>query len=437
MAKAWITDLWVKDAIALMPNGDKVRISPTAAELKNIRSLPEHFRTARYGAGKRWRVGWYEPGGERRSRHFDLKSDAERYLAELDDTLRSGRYAPPELAEQPFGKLSQTWLASKRRTKERTVGRYESELAVHILPQWEHIPINQITRQKIDAWVTELIAGTAPREYTGKGRGRKKEPLAPRTVRHVVGRTFGGAIRYAVDEGWIPRDPLRRVELPRPTPSEHLSVLTHQEVDSLATAMTRVIDKRGKPTGSQRDRALVYLLAASGPRINEALALQVQDIRVGDRRADIRRTWTKDRAGKRVLGPPKTWEKRSIPLPDYVIDELRPLMKGRKPTDWLFRGDRTDSALDHKNWYNRLWTPALEHAGLDDDELGLTIHKLRHTAASAAIAAGADVKVVQTMLGHKNASETLDTYSHLWPDRLDEVIVKVTEHRAAALRLAA
>lgn len=112
-------------------------------------------------------------------------------------------------------------------------------------------------------------------------------------------------------------------------------------------------------------------------------------------------------------------------------------MKDRQTTDWLFRAERTDSALDHKNWYNRIWAPALELAGLDDDDLGLTIHKLRHTAASAAIAAGADVKVVQTMLGHKNASETLDTYSHVWPDRLDEVILKVTEHRALALRLAA
>ncbi|QBI51949.1 Tyrosine recombinase XerD [Streptomonospora litoralis] len=58
-------------------------------------------------------------------------------------------------------------------------------------------------------------------------------------------------------------------------------------------------------------------------------------------------------------------------------------------------------------------------AGLDG--LGLTPHKLRHTAASLAIAAGADVKVVQQMLGHATATMTLDTYGHLFPDRLDEV----------------
>ena len=52
---------------------------------------------------------------------------------------------------------------------------------------------------------------------------------------------------------------------------------------------------------------------------------------------------------------------------------------------------------------------------------GLHPHELRHTAASLAIAAGADVKVVQKMLGHKSATMTLDQYGHLFDDRLDDV----------------
>jgi integrase len=52
---------------------------------------------------------------------------------------------------------------------------------------------------------------------------------------------------------------------------------------------------------------------------------------------------------------------------------------------------------------------------------GLVPHGLRHTAASLAVAAGADVKVVQQMLGHKSATMTLDLYGHLFDDRLDEV----------------
>ena len=52
---------------------------------------------------------------------------------------------------------------------------------------------------------------------------------------------------------------------------------------------------------------------------------------------------------------------------------------------------------------------------------GLHPHELRHTAASSAIASGADVKVVQQMLGHSSATMTLDTFGHLFDDRLDEV----------------
>src|SRR5918995_1500777 len=58
---------------------------------------------------------------------------------------------------------------------------------------------------------------------------------------------------------------------------------------------------------------------------------------------------------------------------------------------------------------------------------------LRHTAASLAIASGADVKVVQQMLGHKSATMTLDLYGHLFGDRLDVVADAMDLARSAAL----
>ena len=64
--------------------------------------------------------------------------------------------------------------------------------------------------------------------------------------------------------------------------------------------------------------------------------------------------------------------------------------------------------------------------------VGLTPHKLRHTAASLAIASGANVKVVQQMLGHKSATMTLDLYGHLFGDQLDEVADALDAARNAA-----
>ena len=87
--------------------------------------------------------------------------------------------------------------------------------------------------------------------------------------------------------------------------------------------------------------------------------------------------------------------------------------------------------MRYPNFRRRDWDKAVEAAGLGD--LDLTPHKLRHTAASLAITAGADVKVVQTMLGHKSAAMTLDVYGHLFPDRLDEVADVLDAGRVAAL----
>src|SRR5699024_7718456 len=137
---------------------------------------------------------------------------------------------------------------------------------------------------------------------------------------------------------------------------------------------------------------------------------------------------TEGESGRRVIGSPKTSQRRMVPVAGFVLEELRPLMHGRDGGEWLFRVKRGNGAVDVRNWRYRTWQKALKASGLDD--AGLTIHKLRHTAASAAIGAGADVKVVQLMLGHANAVETLNTYGHLWPDRLDEVTDALTRARS-------
>ncbi|MCS5732716.1 tyrosine-type recombinase/integrase [Herbiconiux daphne] len=119
-----------------------------------------------------------------------------------------------------------------------------------------------------------------------------------------------------------------------------------------------------------------------------------------------------------------------MPLVGFLVDEIKPLIDGHKGTDYVFRTVSGDAIHDH-NWRTLVWTKAVAGAGLD--ELGITPHKLRHTAASMAIAAGADVKLVQRMLGHKDATETLNTYGHLWPDRLDEVTTALEKARSKAL----
>ncbi len=79
--------------------------------------------------------------------------------------------------------------------------------------------------------------------------------------------------------------------------------------------------------------------------------------------------------------------------------------------------------MDPDNWRSRVFAVAREKAGMP----ALRIHDLRHTAASLAIASGADVKVIQRMLGHKSARMTLDLYGHLWDSALDLVASAIDE----------
>jgi len=82
----------------------------------------------------------------------------------------------------------------------------------------------------------------------------------------------------------------------------------------------------------------------------------------------------------------------------------------------VFEGTR-GGVLRNGNFNRRTFGPAAIAIG----EPRLTPHGLRHTAASLAIAAGGNVKVVQQMLGHATANMTLDLYGHLFPDQLDDV----------------
>ena len=116
-----------------------------------------------------------------------------------------------------------------------------------------------------------------------------------------------------------------------------------------------------------------------------------------------------------VWGTPKTHQRREVPLPRFLVDRLRPHLAALTPDDLVFTGVRRGSPLRAAIFRRGHFDAAAAAIGIP----GRHPHELRHTAASLAIAAGADVKVVPQMLGH--ASMTMDTYGHLFENRRDEV----------------
>lgn len=307
-----------------------------------------------------------------------------------------------------------TWLAGRVDLKGATLARYRRDARTYVLPQWGHRRVGTITREEVAAWVADLAAGRAPAEYVKRGTGEstrqtQRGPLSANSIKHLTTLT-SAVLEWAVDTGRVGSNAAHKVKRPRAEQQE-MVFLAHREVEALATAAEGI-------TGARMDRALVLFLAYSGVRIGEATALRVADVDLAARRAHIRQTWTIDADSNRVLDTPKNHERRSVPLTRAVLDTVGPLLEGQPADAFVFRATR-GGAVNDGNWRTRVFVYAASDADLAGR--GVTPHKLRHTAASSAIAAGADVQVVRTMLGHRDASMTLDVYGHLWPDRLDEV----------------
>ncbi len=113
-----------------------------------------------------------------------------------------------------------------------------------------------------------------------------------------------------------------------------------------------------------------------------------------------------------VFGPTKTHQTRTVPVPAALDEYVRTRVAFTAPGGYLFPSP-TGGVWTNTNFRARSgWIEATRRAGVE----GTTIHDLRHTAASLLIAAGADVKAVQVILGHSTATTTMDLNGHLFSE---------------------
>jgi integrase len=176
---------------------------------------------------------------------------------------------------------------------------------------------------------------------------------------------------------------------------------------------------------------VVLVLAYCGLRWSEVAGLKVGRVDLLRRRLDVAEAVTAVNGARLVWGTPKTHETRSVPLPRFLVDDLAVHLAGKAPDDLVFTAP--DGGVMRNRNARRAW---FDRAASAIGETGLTPHELRHTAASLAVSAGANVKAVQRMLGHASAVMTLDRYADLFDDDLDAVGDRLDAVRAAAAALA-
>ncbi len=270
---------------------------------------------------------------------------------------------------------------------------------MHVEPKWGGYAVGRVTKRDVQTWLNELGHSLS---HTSVARARD---------------LLAGILDEAVEENRVVKNPARGLTVKKkPIPDEVF--LTHRQVEALAS--------------EARYGELVRLLAYTGLRWGEATALRVRSVDPGRRRLNIREGVTEVN-GQHVLGSVKSHERRSVAFPDFLDSAVAAACRDKHPDDRLWSssaevssGQGTPVRDGSRRPSSGRWRPT--QASVESHHMTSGI-PLRHSRSGA----GANVKVVQRMLGHKSAKVTLDTYAALFPDDLDNVTSALSRQRAEQL----
>lgn len=347
-----------------------------------------------------WRARYRDEAGREHARHFARKVDAQRWLDDVSSAVLTGTYTDPRTSRVTLADWSATWLAGQVHLKATGRTRVEGIVRNYVVPRWGSTRLRDVSHAEVQAWVTELMAGGLSASSVQRAHGILSQMLD-----------------LAVRDRRLAVNPAKGARLPRKL-AKPRRFLTADQVEALAVEC--------EPYG-----LVVRFLAYTGLRWGEMAALRARDVDPLRRRMHITRSVTEDN-GRLIFDTTKTGEERTVPLPRFLAEQITASVAGKGLDDLVFEGTR-GGVLRNGNFNRRTFTPAAKAIG----EPNLTPHGLRHTAASLAIAAGGNVKVVQQMLGHATASMTLDLYGHLFPDQLDDVADRLDAIGRAAAETAA
>lgn len=331
-----------------------------------------------------WEATFWDRAGKRHRTTKAKKIDAERWLKEQITRDGTGTFSPPSHGRQTVETYVDGWRA-RQIHRDSTAQSFEIALSKHILPAIGRRAMSSITGDDVQALVKSWTA-----------------TAAPATVRQrysVLSMVMKAAVRSRV----IPVSPCEGTVLPRLAEKSDLVPITTDVVLALA-------DEILEPY-----RALVLVGAGTGMRRGEITGLTMDKVSVPFRSIRVDRQLARTFGPEVVFGPTKTPSSvRTIPVAPFVLEAIDEHTKkfGLHSSGLVFmsstRGPLRPATLQSA------WATAAKKVGTD-----ATPHDLRHYFASVQIRAGQSIKVLQGLLGHKSATETLDTYGHLMGDEDD------------------
>ena len=359
----------------------------------------------------RWQAKYPGPDGEFHTapNTFRGKGVAEQWLVEKEAEIGKGEWRAPQRSKETVATWADRWMATKINLKPKTKADYEMTLRVYVVPRFGDVSIAKITRADVQAWVQELVDTRA----------------GASTVRHAVA-ALNQILNEATKSGEITANPCQHVTLPR-IPRGQVKPLTPEQIKSLAEAIEYPVIKPAGHGAVAPGRhyfpeygLLIRLTALTGLRAGEVAGIKRKAVNLDKGVIHITETLSEVRGSLHTVEP-KTYQSRSVPLPDILIEKLREHLNtlDDNPEGYVFRAP-DGGPIRWQNFYNRHFKPAVRQAGLPEST---RFHDLRHTFAAFLIEQGAHPRAMMERLGHSSINVTLGTYGHLLPG-LDEELTR-------------
>ena len=324
-------------------------------------------------------------------RKMRLQAEKEALIWErqMETEAQTQTQADGEITFAQF--LDERWWPYQKDVKENrdTTRSFYTQIFKVMRPHFDHLRMQEITAQHITQYLNYL------RNTYRWGNGNK---LSPNSIRHHY-RVLSVIFKYALKVDCIAVNPLDKVDAPK-VPKRKVKAMTKGEVLEFIKAMENL---------PLRWKLMYTLLITTGLRRGECFGLQWGDIDLANGVLLVQRNVTNAHGKGLTVGEPKTdLGNRAIPLTPKVIELLAQYKAQEKPTNDTFLFHATDAPCkpenpshltDHmRKFMKRMGLPAMSP------------HDLRHTCATLMLQSGADVKSVQDLLGHADASTTLNFY---------------------------
>lgn len=352
------------------------------ARVEDLWVRKDKTRTPVYGKGKRYRAEWTPPGQNKQRKSFTTKAAAMDFLAAQVSAINQGTYVTSR-RKVLVSDYAETWQRHQLDQRGSSRESITTKFKLYIVPSFGKKTLDTVHRSDVQEAVGEWA-----------------ETLAPATIKVTYGY-LAAMFKAAVLDGLIPKSPCVGIKLP---------TVEDVPVVPLRTEVVQLLaEKIYKPF-----RPMVVFCAATGMRSAELRGLTWDRVDFDTSMITIDRQLVSMNSKDAVWGPPKTpSSRRNIHVGTHSLQLLKTLREPPEgPGGLVFHAD---GLVIIRKSASQVWRSAREKVpGLGGTGTGW--HQLRHYHASQLIAGGMSPVAVAHRLGHKDATETLKTYAHLWPD---------------------